>query len=274
MEPILARLGFDRRPEPTLESLRTLYDRWGRRVPFDNVRKLIHVRSGDSGPLPGNTPGDFFSAWLTHGTGGTCWAASGALYAQLKSLGFQALRGISTMLVVPDLPPNHGTVLVTLGSSRYIVDASMHYGEPLLLEDGGTVISHPAWGVRAYLKDGNWHINWRPLHKVDGFECRFDRFGAGSAEFSQFYNQTRGWSPFNYEVTARLNCGDDVKGLAFGKAVTLHNDGSVTETPASHKDRMRVLVEDIGLSEEIVSRLPHDISTPPPPWSNTAKENA
>jgi len=42
-------------------------------VPFDNVRKLIHVKSGKAGPLPGGTAEDFFTAWLRHGTGGTCW---------------------------------------------------------------------------------------------------------------------------------------------------------------------------------------------------------
>src|SRR5436190_9744511 len=149
--PILERLGFNRRPEPVLSSLRELYDRWGRCVPFDNVRKLIHVRSGATGPLPGNTPADFFSAWLKHGTGGTCWAGSGALHALLSALGFQALRGVATMLVTPDLPPNHGSVLVTIESARYIVDSSILHGEPLLLEDGGAVIPHPARGVRAYL---------------------------------------------------------------------------------------------------------------------------
>jgi N-hydroxyarylamine O-acetyltransferase len=274
VEPVLARLGLHRRPDPSLTSLRDLYDRWCRCVPFDNVRKLIHVRSGVAGPLPGNTPADFFSAWLKHGTGGTCWAGSGALHALLTALGFHALRAVATMLVVPGLPPNHGSVLVTFGSARYIVDSGILHGEPILLEDGGTVIAHPAWGVHAYLKDDNWHIHWRPLHKVDGFECRFERFGADAGEFSRFYGQTRGWSPFNFEVYARLNCGDEVTGLAFGHAVTLQNDGAVMPAPVSHQERMRVLIERIGLSEEIVSQLPQDLPTPPPPWSQTAVSNA
>jgi len=272
VEPILARLGIKHRPEPSLESLREIYSQWGRCVPFDNVRKLIHVRSGARGPLPGNTPGDYFSAWLKHGTGGTCWAGSGALHALLSALGFQTWRGVATMLVDPVVPPNHGSVLVTFGSARYIVDSSILCGEPLLLDDGETIISHGAWGVRAHLKDDQWHIHWRPLHKVDGFECRVERFGASSGEFSQFYGQTRDWSPFNYEVTARLNRGDEVTGLAFGHAVTLHGDGGVSRAAVSHEERMRILVEDIGLSEEIVSQLPRDAPTPPPPWSKTAEK--
>jgi N-hydroxyarylamine O-acetyltransferase len=142
----------------------------------------------------------------------------------------------------------------------------------LLLEDGERVIDHPAWGVRAYLKDERWHICWRPLHKVDGFECRFERFDATVDDFTRSYSQTRGWSPFNYELSARLNRGDEVTGLAFGRAVTLHGDGSVSQALASHEDRTRILVEEIGMSEEIVSRLPQDTVTPPPPGSQTAQD--
>ena len=41
------------RPAPTLDGLQTLYAAWCRKVPFDNVRKLIHFHSHASGPLPG-----------------------------------------------------------------------------------------------------------------------------------------------------------------------------------------------------------------------------
>ena len=34
--------------------------------------------------------------------------------------------------------------------------------------------------------------------------------------------------------------------------------------------RVRLLVDDIGMSEEIVRKLPTDIPKPPPPWSGTA----
>jgi N-hydroxyarylamine O-acetyltransferase len=68
------KLGLSAHPAPTFGGLQTLYAAWCRKVPFDNVRKLIHLRRQDSSPLPGNNVGDFFEAWLRHGTGGTCWA--------------------------------------------------------------------------------------------------------------------------------------------------------------------------------------------------------
>ena len=274
-EQVLLRLGFAQRPEPTLAGLRTLYAAWGRSIPFDNVRKLIQVRSGGTGPLPGYTPVNFFTAWLRYGTGGTCWSNAGAMHALLASLGFHTVRGVATMLAAPDLPPNHGTTRVSFGPEHYLVDGSMLHGEPLRLdEQTETATEHPAWGVRCGRRDGHWFIAWRPLHKVDGFACRLERFGASQAEYQDSYEQTRGWSPFNYEVSARRNLGEEVVGVGFGHAVTLHADGSVSRTPIERAERDRVLIESVGLSEEIVAQLPADEPTPPPPGSKTAEAAA
>lgn len=274
VENVLARLGLQQRPEPSLEGLRTLYAAWCRSMPFDNVRKLIHLRTGNGAPLPGATPQDYFTAWLKFGTGGTCWSGAGAFHALLASLGFNAVRGVGTMLAAPNIPPNHGTVRVTFDSETYLVDTSMLYGEPLRLSTHEeTVVEHPAWGVRCAQKEGKWHINWRPLHKPDGFECRLERFGAAANEYQTSYDATRGWSPFNYEATARINREGEVVGISFGHAVTLRRDGGIERRPVSHADRNRLLIEKVGLSEEVVRQLPEDRPTPPPPWSRTATEH-
>lgn len=270
-ERVLARIGFDRAPEPTLAGLSALYARWCANVPFDNLRKLIHVRAGNAGPLPGTTAEDYFNAWLQHGTGGTCWSGAGALQSLLTALGFDAVRAIGTMLVAPDLPPNHGSVRVTFDQAQYLVDTSILHGEPLRLEaDAETRVAHPAWGVQCSRKEDRWHVQWRPLHKPDGFECRFERFDSHPAEYAEFYERTRGWGPFNYEVTARKNRNDSVIGLAFGHAVELRADGSVAREPVTHAERQRRLIEVMGYGEEIVRQLPEDVPTPPPPGSRTA----
>jgi len=271
-ERVLTRLGFARSLPPTLENLRAIYAAWCRKVPFDNVRKLIHVRAGNPGPLPGSTPNDFLEAWLKHGTGGTCWAGAGAFHALLAALGFNVMRGVGTMLVTPSVPPNHGTVLVTFDEDRFLVDCSILHGEPLrLTEHAETRVEHSAWGVRCSKRDQHWYLDWRPLHKLNGFECRLEYFGATQSEFQNFYERTRGWSPFNYEVTARLNRDDRVVGLAFGKAVSLEADGSVCEAAVTHSERIRILIADFGMSEEIAHQLPEDTPTPPPPNSRTAQ---
>ena len=275
LERVLFRLSILHRPDATLENLRAIYAAWCRRVPFDNVRKLIHVRAGSPSPLPGSTAEDFFEGWLRHGTGGTCWAGAGALHALLSSLGFSAERGVNTMLVAPNLPPNHGNVRVGVDGVNYLVDSSILYGEPLRLDEHDeTRVAHPAWGVRCVKRDGRWHVMWRPLNRIEGFECRVERFGASRRDYQDFYEQTRGWGPFNYEVTARLNQSDRVIGIAFGKIVSLESDGSVRQYRSTHEQRTRMLIEEVGLSEEIVGQLPKDLPTPPPPWSRTAQMDA
>lgn len=275
LERVLARLGFTYRPDPTLASLKALYSAWCERVPFDNVRKLIHLNSGDSeGPLPGTDAEDFLDAWIRHGTGGTCWSGAGALVAVLKSLKFETDRCIATMMVAPSLPPNHGSVRVRVDGEAYLVDTSILCGEPLLLDDkqGMAGITHPAWGIKASMREGLWHIQWRPLHQPEGFECRLDLFGAEKEEYHDRYEATRGWSPFNYQLTARRNRQNKVLGASFGNAVTLHDDGSVEVEPIDDLERRRILIEEFGMSEEIVSRLPNDRATPPPPGSQRAAD--
>jgi N-hydroxyarylamine O-acetyltransferase len=272
VERILARLGFDRRPTPTIDALRSLYSAWCERVPFDNIRKLIHVRAANPAPLPGSTPEDFFEAWLKFGAGGTCWPGAGALHALLVSVGFDAVRGIGTMLAAPNLPPNHGTVLVNFDSQLFLVDSSILHGHPLSLsKDSENSISHPAWGIRGVWREGNWYIQWRPLMRLEGFECRVDSFSATGTDFTDSYARTRGWSPFNYELSVRVNRGDKVIGVASGHAISLVRDGSVVRTPLTRDERRRLLIEDVGITEALVMQLPDDVPTPPPPGSKTAQ---
>src|SRR5262249_23661614 len=133
LEQVLSKLGFADRPAPTLNGLQHLYAAWCRKVPFDNVRKLIHLHSHDPGPLPGDDPAEFLEAWLPSGPGGPGWAAKGPLHAVLLALGFDPTRGMGTMRTPPDAPPTHGTLLVTCEEPCYIVDASILYNPPLPL---------------------------------------------------------------------------------------------------------------------------------------------
>jgi len=272
VERILTRLGFNQHPAPTLDGLNRLYSAWCQKVPFDNIRKLIHVRAANAGPLPGSTPQDFFEAWLQFGTGGTCWSGAGALHAFLASLGFDAVRCLGTMLAAPNLPPNHGAVLVKFKSEMFLVDSSILHGLPLRLnQDSDTSISHPAWGVRGVRRGEHWFIQWRPTMKPEGFECRLDRFPIEEKDFRESHERTRAWSPFNYELSLRTNRGDSVLGVAFGHSVSLLTDGTVARAPLTASERRRLLIEAVGINEGLVMQLPDDVPTPPPPGSQTAQ---
>jgi N-hydroxyarylamine O-acetyltransferase len=273
LERVLAKLGLSGRPAPALDGLQTLYAAWCRKVPFDNVRKLIHIHNHEPGPLPGDDATDFFEAWLAYGTGATCWAGNGALYTLLVSLGFHASRGMGTMLVAPHIPPNHGTVLVACDETRYVVDASMLHGEPLRLDpDTPTGVTHPAWGVQCSTRDGYWYIRWHPAHMLDGLDCRLDHLHVTRETFRDRHEQTRPWSPFNYELYARLICGEAVVSTTGGQRVERNGTGGVVRRHLEGDDRIRLLVDELGMQEEIVQRLPLDTPTPPPPWSRTARD--
>jgi N-hydroxyarylamine O-acetyltransferase len=275
LERVLSRLGLSATPAPDLNGLKTVYAAWCRSVPFDNIRKLIHVQTQTQGVLPGDSAQDFFEVWLKYKTGGTCWAGNGALHSLLVTLGFAAQRGVATMLVAPSVPPNHGTVSVELDGVRFLVDASILHSEPLPLEEGKAItIEHPAWGVRCVQQNHSWRITFRPMHVPTGLECRIEQLATTREDFHARHEQTRAWSPFNYELHARLIQGDSVVGIAFGQRVEYDRTGAVSQHRLAGDERKRVLIEELGIKEEIVQMLPLDTPTPPPPWSRTARASS
>jgi N-hydroxyarylamine O-acetyltransferase len=275
LERVLSRLGLADRPAPTFAGLQTLYAAWCRKVPFDNVRKLIHLHSHAPGPLPGDDPAEFLAAWLAYGTGGTCWAGNGALHAVLGTLGFRATRGIGAMRPDPEAPPTHGTVLVSCEGIRYLVDASILHSSPLPLHESmPTGVAHPAWGVQCSKRDGAWHIRWRPVHQPDGLDCRLHHLHVSREIFRERHEQSRVWSLFNQELYARAIRGETVVGVAQSQRVVLDGAGGVSRTFLGEDNRLRVFVDELGMREEIVRQLPPDTPTPPPPWSRAAQATA
>jgi N-hydroxyarylamine O-acetyltransferase len=272
-ESVLAKLGLSDRPSLNLDGLTSVYYQWCRRVPFDNVRKLIHIQTGNAAALPGDSPTDFFEHWLAHGAGGTCWAGNGALQALLVSLGFDASRGVATMLVADDLPPNHGTVQTCIDGDTYLVDASILHSQPLLLRhEEEQVIDHPAWGVRTSRTDGKWIVRWKHATRPDGINCRIEYVPATAQDFSERHEHTRAWSPFNYELSVRSIKHDSMIGLSAGQQFAFDSTNNFTARQQDHKGRLAFLINEIGMSEELVSQLSPDRPTPPPPGSNTAAQ--
>lgn len=264
-ERVLERLGMNRWPSPDRAGLAALYAAWCRGVPMDNLRKLVHLRADDPGPLPGDTPEDFFAGWLAHGTGGTCWAVHGALTALLEACGFEARRGIGTMLVAPDLPPNHGLTSVRLDDETLLVDGCILHGEPLLLDAAReTAVEHPAWGVRARPATGKWVVRWRSPFAPDGFDCRIDSLASDAGAFAAMHESTRDWSPFNFELFVRVHRDGGVLGTARGERITFRGDGAVERRVLAPQERQRFLVEEVGISEAFAQRVPDDVPMPPP----------
>ncbi len=264
---MLEKLGLQNHSGNNLKSLEILFNRWCRKVPFDNLQKRMYLSAGGLGPMPSHTAKDFFTEWLAHGTGGTCWAVSHALHDLLHSLGFDVKRASGTMLTSPTVRgPNHGTVIVTLEGRHYLVDGSMLTEHPLpLLDSSPSEAGHPAARVQLERRAEQWQIFWRPLHRLEGIWCRIDSMDVSTSTFDRYYQGTRAWSPFNYFLYARSNTQDQVTGVVADRKITIRADGQTTSEFMKSTERVKFLVEQMGIAEEIISKLPADEPIPPPP---------
>ena len=174
-------------------------------------------------------------------------------------------RAIATMLSAPDVQgPNHGSVIATVDGERWIVDASILSGEPIRISaqvDAAEVGPLP----RFEWLDDNPSVVWRTLSAPDGFRCRIDRIGADAVEWDALHQRTGTWSPFNHQLSVRVMRGDASVGVSAGQRFSFDPTGSLSASQLERDRRVRFLVEEIGISEEIAARVPDDGPVPPRP---------
>ena len=103
------------------------------------------------------------------------------------------------------------------------------------------------------MQDGRWHIRWRPLHTPSGIDCRIEHLAATRDVFRTSHEGTREWSPFNYELVARVIHGDSLVGAAFGKHVTIDGSGGVDVEPLNDEGRR------VGESHPKASLSDHEV---------------
>lgn len=262
---VVERLGLERMPEPDLDGLDAVYGAYCRRVPFDSVLKRLHLAAKSPGPLPGASAEEAWSRWLADGCGGTCWAGSRALGSLLASVGFTVRRALATMHPGPmSREPNHGTLVVELDDRRWLVDASTTTGLPLPLEGGARAGTLGGAEVRRGAA-GETLVFWRPLHNPGGLLFRLDEVGVSEAVFAARHEASRGFSVFNHGLHARLAKDGCVVGITLGMRVTIDAAGRVRARTLDDESRVRVLVEELGISEEIARAVPADEPVPSPP---------
>ncbi len=253
-EVVLERLGLGSPPAADLDGLRDLYLRWCRSVPFDNVRKLIALRSGGSGPLPGMDPDDFFDAWLTHGTGGTCWPSAAALDALLRACGFDS-RLVAASMADTGVA-SHGTTVVRLEGGDWLVDSSMLTEVPVRLSPTeATATGHAVLPTTAEPVDEGWLMTFPQASSNSTILCRTISPDAFSHERCvERYEVSREASPFNADLRARRNTPEGVVTIG-GSTRYQRTAGGLTEQPLDAEARRVALVADTGLSEEIIDRV-------------------
>ena len=112
---------------------------------------------------------------------------------------------------------------------------------------------------------GKPSVTWRILPVPDGFPCRIERIGADALEWDALHQRTAGWSPFNYQLNVRLLRGETSIGVAAGQRFEFDRDGTLSASPLDRDGRIRFLIEEIGISEQIARRVPDDRPIPPRP---------
>lgn len=250
-ERVLEGLGLSSALSRDLGGLHRLYRAWCHAVPFDNVRKMIALRTMREGRLPGIAAEDFFESWLAHGTGGTCWPTSQALYALLDSVGFDARRVAGSMRDAGVV--NHGSVKVRLAGLDWLVDSSSLTNVPLPLDGHVFVSREPLIPAEVEAADGT-HVVW--VHTPPNsshLPCRLLVDPADYATYEAGYESSRERSPFNQRLYARRNHPDELVVLVgctrFSKTV----DG-LAKRDLSPTELCQSLASDIGLSPGIISQ--------------------
>ncbi len=247
-----------------VDGLRTVYQQWCRRVPFDSLRKRVFQAGGAVGQVPGWTAEEFLADWLADGTGGSCWSTSLGLHAVLTELGFDARLVEGVMLTDPDTCPNHGTVVVTIDGQEWLTDSSMLFDEPLRLPASGEAVEvadavHPVSAVGHY---DYWVVTWRPAHADVAVGCEIDRAVADPQSWDAAHDRTRGYSLFNQALYARRNTTEGIVAYGRGNLVERGPDGALTKRPVPVDEARAMLIERFGYSEQIVDALPPDDDGP------------
>jgi len=254
VERVLNRLGFTSQPAPDFAGLRAVYAAWCANVPFDNVRKMVALRTGATGPLPGADATEFLTAWLEHGTGGTCWPSSNGLYALLEALEFPVRRVAASMRDTG--VRSHATVKARYDGTDWIVDSSMLTREPLPL--GGEVHFHrdplgPVEIEPAAPGSEGTHVLWfdNPAQPDVWLPCRLLDDPVSLEFYQQRYEVARTESPFNGIVVARVSRPDESHVLR-GTKLSRRTHEAFTMVELAPDDVCRALIEEIGISEAMV----------------------
>lgn len=198
---VLARLNLTEAPPADLDVLRSVYAAWCLGVPFDNIAKVIALRTDKS--LPGIDATEFFERWLTHGAGGTCWATSNALYELLVSMGFDARRVAGSMRDSGYI--GHGSVKVRIDHTDWVADSSLLTDIPLPLTDAVFISPANPFGAESEPVDGG-HMIWADLPpNPTMIPCRLAVDPTDRGFYVERYEASRMRSPFNDRLYIRRN---------------------------------------------------------------------
>ncbi|OSI96531.1 arylamine N-acetyltransferase [Bradyrhizobium canariense] len=267
LNAVKSKLGLPSRPRVDLTGLNQIYAAYSGHIPNDNIQKRIWLSGNKSQPVTGGEPAEFFENWLEHGTGGTCFPTNGALCSLLCAIGFDARRILgSVMMEGIEHEGNHGTVLVRIADIEYLVDAQLaaFSALPLIVgrfaKTGGGIHD-----VQAVPRGEEFDVQWYPgSNRQVPMITRLD-LKPGPVDHSVFMAQyalsalrDRKRSPFNEAIFIGRHFPDRILNLGRLTRTEISCDNVVSKREITPAERTQILVDEFGISAEIVQAIPPD----------------
>lgn len=239
-------------PPADLDGLRSTYAAWCLSVPFDNIAKVIALRTTPEQPLPGMDASEFFERWLQHGVGGTCWTTANAICELLLSLGFGARRVAGSMRDSGYL--GHGSVKVRIDDTDWLVDSSLLTDIPLPITNDVFIADDRVFGSESEpTGDGN-HIVWADLPPNPTLiPCRLLVDPTDHAYYVERFEASRTRSPFNAHLYIRRNRRAE-RLVINAKTRILKTTEGTEKRDLSGEALCDSLVSEFAISEELVSK--------------------
>ena len=264
---VLSKLDLASELPLDLVGLNRLYAAFSSNVPNDNLQKRIWLAGSRTTPVTGGDPIEFLDNWLAHGTGGTCFPANGALYALLRAIGFDARR-ISGAVLMEGIEPdgNHGSVVVRLDGIDYLADAQLAAfaalplvpGEPASTGDG-------IHDIRAVPVAKGFDVQWypgsnrqKPLIMRPDLERGPVDHGYFLAQYALSASRDRKRSPFNEAVFIARHFSESILVVVGNNKIHVSSSNLVTKSKITVAERARILVEEMGISKDVVKAIPPD----------------
>jgi arylamine N-acetyltransferase len=249
---VLERLGVPDAPAADLAGLRSTYAAWCVCVPFDNLAKVIALRTTPDKPLPGMDATEFFERWLAHNVGGTCWSTANALRELLISIGFDARRVAGSMRDTGYI--GHGSVKVRIDDIDWLVDPSMLTDIPLPLTNEIFISGDSVYGSESEPGEDGTHIVWADLPPNPTLiPCRLLVDPTDHAYYVERFEASRTRSPFNDRLYIRRN--RKAERLVLNANTRILKTTEATETRDLNPSELcNSLIDEFGVSEELVDR--------------------
>lgn len=249
---VLERIGLTTAPAIDLEGLSVVYRAWCLGVPFDNAAKLIALKTGKPGNLPGIDANEFFANFLEHGIGGTCWPSSNALFSILIDLGFNARRAAGSMRDTGIV--SHGSTKVRLDGSDWLVDSSMLTMKPLPLGEDLYIVSDGLWSAEVEFVDDTHVIWWDSIPAPEYIPCRLLMDDVPHEFYVERFEASRERSPFNERIYVRRNAAESILVIA-GNRRFFKTSSGVDATLLTKPALEESLRSEAGFSGNVIDRL-------------------